>query len=78
MFQEIHQHGIGKGMDAQESLLQLQDGTGRDRSGIPDLRRVADRNEKEIHHLTARAGQGHICLRVLHRSGVLRCRHSEW
>lgn len=78
MFQEIHQHGIGKGMDAQESLLRLQDGTGRDRSGIPDLRRAADRNEKEIHHPTARAGQGHICLRMLHRSGVLRCRHSEW
>lgn len=78
MFQEIHQHGIGKGMDAQESLLRLQDGTGRDRSGIPDLRRVAGRHEKEIHHPTARAGQGHICLRVLHWSGVLRCRHSEW
>ena len=78
MFQEIHQHGIGKGMDAQESLLRLQDGTGRDRSGIPDLRRVADRHEKEIHHPTARAGQGHICLRVLHWSGILRCRHSEW
>ena len=53
MFQEIHQHGIGKGMDAQESLLRLQDGAGRDRSGIPDLRRVADRHEKEIHHSTA-------------------------
>lgn len=78
MFQEIYQHGIGKGMDAQESLLRLQDGAGRDRSGIPDLRRVADPHEKEIHHPTARAGQGHICLRMFHRSGVLRCRHSEW
>lgn len=53
MLQEIYQYGIGKGMDAQESLLRLQDGAGRDRSGIPDLRRVANRNEKEIHHSTA-------------------------
>ena len=53
MLQEIHQYGIGKGMDAQESLLRLQDGAGRDRSGIPDLRLVADHNEKEIHHSTA-------------------------
>lgn len=48
MLQEIYQYGIGKGMDAQESLLRLQDGAGRDRSGIPDLRRVANRNEKKF------------------------------
>lgn len=48
MLQEIYQYGIGKGMDAQESLLRLQDGAGRDRSGIPNLRRVADRNEKKF------------------------------
>ena len=49
MFQEIHQYGIGKGMDAERPVLRLQDGTGRDRSGFSDLRRATGCHKEKIH-----------------------------